>query len=192
MKSDLRIDGGQFEKNLRDSRRSDGRPPRFSRFYRTKHGPVLSKEADYDPQSAVYSAPPTSLAFNDYVRKTLGYGQGKSFKPEIDVGKTWELSPPAARRARRQCPSILNVMPDLASAMKYNPDLKVMVVGGYFDLATPYYRGMVRDAPFADPRGPAVKYRIPLLPVRPHGLRQRAVPQSALHDNVSELHSPDR
>ncbi len=32
-------------------------------------------------------------------------------------------------------------MPDLASAMKYNPELKVMVNGGYYDLATPFYEG---------------------------------------------------
>ena len=30
-------------------------------------------------------------------------------------------------------------MPDLATAMKYNPRLKVMLNGGYFDLATPYF-----------------------------------------------------
>jgi carboxypeptidase C (cathepsin A) len=32
-------------------------------------------------------------------------------------------------------------MPDLANAMKQNPNLKVMLNGGYFDLATPYYQG---------------------------------------------------
>ena len=32
-------------------------------------------------------------------------------------------------------------MPDLATAMKYNPRLKVMLNGGYFDLATPYFAG---------------------------------------------------
>ncbi len=42
-------------------------------------------------------------------------------------------------------PSILNVMPDLASAMKYNPGLKVMVNGGYYDLATPFYEGWYED-----------------------------------------------
>ena len=30
-------------------------------------------------------------------------------------------------------------MPDIANAMKQNPNLKVMVNGGYFDLATPYF-----------------------------------------------------
>jgi carboxypeptidase C (cathepsin A) len=32
-------------------------------------------------------------------------------------------------------------MPDLANAMKQDPDLKVLLNGGYFDLATPYYEG---------------------------------------------------
>jgi carboxypeptidase C (cathepsin A) len=33
-------------------------------------------------------------------------------------------------------------MPDLGNAMKYNPDLKIMLNGGYFDLATPFYEGI--------------------------------------------------
>jgi carboxypeptidase C (cathepsin A) len=33
----------------------------------------------------------------------------------------------------------LNVMGDLAMAMKTNPDLKVLLNGGYYDLATPFY-----------------------------------------------------
>ena len=32
-------------------------------------------------------------------------------------------------------------MPDLASAMKYDPDLRIFLAGGYFDLATPFYEG---------------------------------------------------
>ena len=33
-------------------------------------------------------------------------------------------------------------MPDLATAMKYDPNLKVCLNGGYFDLATPFFQGM--------------------------------------------------
>ena len=138
LKSDLRIDGGQFEKNLQDAEGlTTGRlDTRFS-------GPdmdPLSKEADYDPQSASISSAYVS-AFNDYVRKDLGFGAGKIYKPEIDVGKDWSQAnhqPPGVPFA---VPGILNVMPDLASAMKYNPNLKVMVNGGYYDLATPFYEG---------------------------------------------------
>jgi len=34
-----------------------------------------------------------------------------------------------------------NVMPDLAFTMKSNPKMKVMLAGGYFDLATPFFEG---------------------------------------------------
>jgi carboxypeptidase C (cathepsin A) len=36
-------------------------------------------------------------------------------------------------------PGPVNVMPDLAVAMKQNPNLKVQLDGGYYDLATPYF-----------------------------------------------------
>jgi carboxypeptidase C (cathepsin A) len=35
-----------------------------------------------------------------------------------------------------------NVMPDLAYTMKSNPKMKVMLAGGYYDLATPFFEGM--------------------------------------------------
>ncbi len=137
LKADLRVNGGEFEKTLQDPQGlTTGRlDTRFS-------GPdldPLSKESEYDPQSAAISSAYVSL-FNDYVRKTLGYGHDRVFKPEIDVGKDWSADhqPPGSTSPIR---GIMNVMPDLASAMKYNPDLKVMVAGGYFDLATPFYEG---------------------------------------------------
>ena len=43
-------------------------------------------------------------------------------------------------------------MPDLANAMKYDPDLKIMLNGGYFDLATPFYQGMYEMAHLPMPR----------------------------------------
>ncbi|HEY5289644.1 MAG TPA: hypothetical protein VIJ59_06380, partial [Caulobacteraceae bacterium] len=103
----------------------------------------LSKDSDYDPQSASISSAYVS-AFNDYVRRDLGYGDGKTYKPEIDIGAQWILThqPPGVPYA---IPGVLNVMPDLAQAMKYDPNLKIMVNGGYFDLATPYYEGWYED-----------------------------------------------
>ncbi|MDR3514107.1 MAG: hypothetical protein P4L73_20925 [Caulobacteraceae bacterium] len=137
LKANLRVEGGEFEKTLQDpDGLTTGRLD--SRFSGPSMDP-LSKEADYDPQSAAIGSAYVS-AFNDYVRRTLNYGKDKTYKSEIDVGKDWRFDhqPPGASQA---VPGILNVMPDLASAMKYDPDLKVMVNGGYFDLATPYYEG---------------------------------------------------
>ena len=138
LKADLRISGGEFEKNLQDdSNLTTGRlDTRFS-------GPTmdpLSKEADYDPQSAAISSAYVS-AFNDYVRRTLKYGEGKIFKPEISVWKSWEWAHQAPG-SPFPLPIAPNVMPDLASAMKYNPNLRVMLNAGYFDLATPFYEGV--------------------------------------------------
>ena len=137
LKANLRIDGGEFEKNLQDdANMTTGRlDTRFS-------GPTmdpLSKEADYDPQSASISSAYVS-AFNDYVRSALKFGQDKTYKPEIDVFKWWNFQhqPPTSGTP---VPGPTNTMPDLAAAMKYNPNLKVLLNGGYFDLATPYYEG---------------------------------------------------
>ncbi|MBU6443862.1 MAG: peptidase S10, partial [Alphaproteobacteria bacterium] len=137
LKANLRVSGGEFEKNLLgDSDDTTGRlDTRFS-------GPTmdpLSKEAEYDPQSAAISSAYVS-AFNTYVRDTLDYGKGETYKPEIDVFKYWSFK---HKQPNMQFafPGATNVMPDLAAAMKYNPDLKVLLMGGYFDLATPFYEG---------------------------------------------------
>src|ERR1035438_4559463 len=127
--ADLRINAGQFEKMLQDeSGTTTGRlDTRFS-------GPTfdpLSKEAEYDPQSAAISSAYVS-AFNDYVRKELNYGDGQEFKPEIDLWRSWNFlhQGPGAPLA---LPIAANVMPDLAIALKYNPDLKVLLNAGDFD-----------------------------------------------------------
>jgi carboxypeptidase C (cathepsin A) len=137
-KADLRINVGEFEKNLQDdANMTTGRlDARFS-------GPTfdpLSKEAEYDPQSAAISSAYVS-AFNDYVRKELKFGENRTYKPEIELWKSWNNlhQPPGAPAA---LPQSANVMNDLAIAMKYNPDLKVLLNAGYFDLATPFYEGI--------------------------------------------------
>lgn len=137
-KADLRISGGEFEKNLQDeSNLTTGRlDTRFS-------GPTfdpLSKEAEYDPQSAAISSAYVS-AFNDYVRKDLKYGENKEYKPEIELFKWWSFAHKAPG-VPFALPGATNVMLDLATAMKYNPQLKILLNAGYFDLATPFYEGV--------------------------------------------------
>ncbi len=137
-KANLRISGGEFEKNLQDENDlTTGRlDTRFS-------GPTidpLSKEADYDPQSAAISSAYVS-AFNDYVRKDLKFGENREYKPELELFKWWSFThqPPGVPFP---LPGATNVMLDLATAMKYNPTLKVLLNAGYFDLATPFYEGV--------------------------------------------------
>lgn len=137
-KADLRINAGEFEKTLQDD--SDTTTGRLDTRFSGPTFDPLSKEAEYDPQSAAISSAYVS-AFNDYVRKELKFGEGKIFKPELDLWKSWDFlhQPPGAPVP---APQATNVMPDLAIAMKYNPDLKVLLNAGYFDLATPFYEGI--------------------------------------------------
>lgn len=141
LKADLRIDGGQFAHQLQNN--ADITTGRLdSRFSGPSMDP-LSERSFYDPQSAAISSAYVS-AFNDYVRSDLHYGRNLTYKPTINVFKDWNFShkQPGESFAVR---GATNVMPDLASAMKYNPDLKVMVNGGYFDLATPFFEGWYED-----------------------------------------------
>ena len=136
LKADLRVSGGGFEKNLQgDEDLTTGRlDTRFS-------GPTinpLSEEAEYDPQSSAISSAYVSL-FNDYVRRDLKYGEGQTYLPMADFGSAqWDLK-------HNGNPINLNVSADIATAMKTNPRLKVMVNGGYYDLATPFYSAMYED-----------------------------------------------
>ena len=137
-KANLRISQGEFQKTLFDdaSLTTGAIDTRFS-------GPTLdpmSKEAEYDPQAASIGSAYAS-AFNEYVRRELKFGPDRAYRHSIDVEESWDFShrPPGYSRALNQQ---VNVMPDLAAAMKYNPNLKIQLNSGYFDLATPFYEGI--------------------------------------------------
>ena len=147
-KANLRIDGGQFEHSLQgEADLTTGRLD--SRFSGPSLDP-LSERSEYDPQAASIASAYVS-AFNDYVRKDLHYGMKMRYKPEIPLFRTWNYDhqPPGTDSPQ---PQALNVMPDLANAMKYDPDLKIMLNGGYFDLATPFYQGMYEMAHLPMPK----------------------------------------
>lgn len=133
LKANLRVSGGGFEKNLQsDQDLTTGRlDARFS-------GPTinpLSEEAEYDPQSSAISSAYVSL-FNQYVRQGLKYGTGETYLAMAQFGTyNWDM-----KHGQPGAPP--NVMPDLANAMKTNPQLKVMLNAGYYDLATPFYEAL--------------------------------------------------
>jgi carboxypeptidase C (cathepsin A) len=93
----------------------------------------LSSDADYDPQSNAISSAYTT-AINQYLRADLKYGENWTYKPSAygEPGFKWPF---------RYGEGGPNVMPDLAKTMKANPKTKVLLAGGYYDLATPYFEG---------------------------------------------------
>jgi carboxypeptidase C (cathepsin A) len=139
LKADLRVNGPEFEKNLlADEDQTAGRyDTRFS-------GPSLnplSGVAEYDPQTTAISSAYVSL-FNEYVRGVLKYGAEEVYLPVAgNILSHWDF-----KHGNNLFGTVaVNVSADLATAMKTNPRLKVMVNGGYYDLATPFYSSYYED-----------------------------------------------
>ena len=105
----------------------------------------LSEEAEYDPQASAISAAYTT-AINDYLRRELKFGKDETYKPNAyeDIGSLWDFrhKAPGGPADNQGFGSATNTMPDLAFTMKSNPKMRVMLAGGYFDLATPYFEGI--------------------------------------------------
>jgi len=86
----------------------------------------------YDPTGAA-TGPPYTSVFNNYLRTELSYKTDMPYYVRAqDVGfDRWDWG------------SAIQGFPDTASAMRQaivkNPYLKVLVMEGYYDLATPYY-----------------------------------------------------
>jgi carboxypeptidase C (cathepsin A) len=97
---------------------------------------LLGEDSDYDPQSAAISSAFTA-AFFDYLHRELKFGEGKTYHVESDaIGGNWDFKhKPAGFFIALP---VANTSLDLAHAMGYNPNLRVLVLNGYYDLATPF------------------------------------------------------
>jgi carboxypeptidase C (cathepsin A) len=171
-KANLRITPGEFEKTLQDE--TDTTTGRLDTRFSGPTLDPLSKEAEYDPQSAAISSAYVS-AFNDYVRKELKFGENRAFKPMVRIYRTWDF-------LHQGRPT--NVMSDLGLAMKYNPELKVMLNAGYFDLATPFYQGVyeMQHLPIPAKLQKNIEYQFY---ESGHMVYAHEASAKALHDNVA-------
>jgi carboxypeptidase C (cathepsin A) len=142
MRANLRVNGGEFSKTLELN--DDTTIGRLDTRFKGPSIDPLSQGAAYDPQATAISSAYTA-AINDYVRNDLKYGANQTYKPGAydDPDFVWDLrhQAPGGPPANQQ-EGATNVMPDLAYTMKMNPKMKVMLAGGYFDLATPFFEGM--------------------------------------------------
>ena len=182
LKTNLRIEYGAFQKELfADREATTGTLD--TRFVGATIDP-LAKVASYDPQSSAISAAYVA-AWNSYVRGSLRYAPGIEYKSGIPIYSKWDYkhAPPGTDKPLIALP---NVLPDLAVAMKQNPDMKVMVNGGYYDVSTPYFEGVMelRHLPVPAALRSNIEYRY-----YESGHMVYAHPPSlvALHDNVADF-----
>jgi carboxypeptidase C (cathepsin A) len=143
VKANLRVKGGEFSKELKlDDDISIGR---LDTRYQGPNVDPLSESTEYDPQSDAITSG-WLAAINEYLRKDLKYGMQETYFPSGRMGGdfNWSMEhrAPGFGRFGGGDWGGPNVMPDLAYRMKMNPKMKVLLAGGYFDLATPFFEGM--------------------------------------------------
>jgi carboxypeptidase C (cathepsin A) len=147
LRADLRVTGGEFDKELDlDQGLATGR---LDSRYQGPDVDPMSSTTGYDPQSdAITSA--WNTAINQYLHDDLKYATQATYLMSARQGGefSWNMNhqPPGrgfgGGGGNNSSETGANVMPDLAYRMKMNPKMKVMLAGGYYDLATPYFEGV--------------------------------------------------
>jgi carboxypeptidase C (cathepsin A) len=150
LRADLRVTGGEFSEELKlNEGMTTGRLD--SRFEGPEMDPLGATSA-YDPQSDAITSP-WNTAINDYMHNDMKYATQDTYLMNARQGDptfSWNMThrPPGrgygggGGGAAGTVETGANVMPDLAYRMKMNPKMKVMLAGGYYDLATPYFEGI--------------------------------------------------
>ena len=125
--SDLRIEIQRFCKELlRGEGRTVGRLD--SRFRGTDSSGVAERP-EFDP-SMTAIRPPYTATFNDYVRRELGYKTDTVYHIlGGGIGTPWDFG----------SGGYADTSQALGDAFAKNPDMRLFVASGYYDLATPYF-----------------------------------------------------
>lgn len=130
LQANLRVEPWQFRKELlRDQRLTLGR---FDARYTGRDADAVGEGPDWDPsEAAITSAYRASL--QDYLGRTLGYDSDLDYRifANGELWQNWDWSRPNQMAPRTTI--------DLSAAIRRNPELRVLSLNGYYDLATPFF-----------------------------------------------------
>ena len=133
-KADLRLNEPQFtEELLRDRGVTVGR---LDSRYEGPTPDLLSEYSRYDPQSSAIS-PVFMTDFMDYYHTDLNFPTDQTYNTEAYGNKDfkWDWQ----RRGQSNGMGYPDVSDDLADVMAKDRYLNVLILNGYFDLATPFF-----------------------------------------------------
>jgi carboxypeptidase C (cathepsin A) len=125
--NDLRITLGRFNQELlRDQHQTSGRLDSRFTTYATDQG---AERGQFDPSEASIRNS-FSPVMSEYARRELGYRNEDVY---------YILGGGIGRWRYPQNNGYANVVPSLERAFAKNPEMKLYVAEGYYDMATPYY-----------------------------------------------------
>jgi carboxypeptidase C (cathepsin A) len=131
-RANLRINEARFSKELlRDERKTVGRVD--SRFVGDAINHI-GETFNYDPYMAAVG-PAFMAAFNDYYREELGVKTDRRYIGSAGLYADWDQRHATPGKGRVP---VANTAVDLSYAMRQNPNMRLLVQQGYYDLATPF------------------------------------------------------
>ncbi len=98
---------------------------------------------------AAFISPGYETLCESYLREQLGYDPERLrnmfatflFNPDPSAGWNWlHINPPAVKGDEWGFRPFPNTLDDLACAIKQEPELKIMLGNGYYDMATPFHQ----------------------------------------------------
>lgn len=136
LKADLRMQGGEFyQELLRDEGNTVGRLD--SRF-KGVNADLLSQFADYDPQSSAIS-PAYITGFLHYFYNDLKVNRELVYTTSAGSRKGFKWDWSHEGNMRWGTSAAINTGIDMAEAMNKDPNVKVLILNGYYDIATVFY-----------------------------------------------------
>jgi len=95
----------------------------------------LARDAAYDPQASSITGAFTAT-FLDYYHGELKFGADKTYwGTHYAIGEKWKMT----HKRPNGTQAMVNTNPDLGAALVLNPSLRVLVLNGMMDLATPFF-----------------------------------------------------
>jgi carboxypeptidase C (cathepsin A) len=136
MDANLKVKAGEFfNELLKHTGKTVGRLD--SRYVGINEN-LMNQYAITDPQSDAIS-PAYTVGFLDYLYGNLGVSKDLNYKTTagVDPEFKWDWSHKGNKGWGTQI--AINTSIDMASAMSKDPNLKVLIMNGYYDLATVFY-----------------------------------------------------
>ena len=136
LKSNLRVTGSEY---FAEALRSKGLViGRLDSRYTGINQDLISQFGSHDPQSTAIS-PAYITGFLDYFHNTLGVR--KDLQYTVTAGRRegfeWDWHHKGNQRWNTQ--AAINTAPDMARALSRDPNMKVLILNGYYDIATVFY-----------------------------------------------------
>jgi carboxypeptidase C (cathepsin A) len=136
IKADLRVAAGEFfNELLREEGKTVGR---LDSRYTGINQSLLDQSAEYDPQSAAIS-PAYITGFLQYFHTDLKVDPSHKYMTTAGLRKGFKWDWSHTGNSRWGTQAAITTSGDMAQALTRDPNMKVLILNGYYDIATVFY-----------------------------------------------------